>query len=286
MRIGEKALDARRDPFDRFAGGPGRQHQRAVFGIGNRALAETAADVARFEDQFVFGDTGIRRHLLAQRRDALIADIEAVNTGGIVVCDQAGARFHRAGRDARAFHLQRRNVRSLGKCGSDGLFIAGFNFKHQIAGHAVVQLRRTRRQCIFGECHGLQIAVFDFNEFGGVLCRGSAVGDDDGDGFADEPHFFRGQHRTLMLVRIFAAAAGEGQRMRRFDITGAHGILAGENQFDAGAGQRARAVDCNDLGVCAVGAHEVRIELTGRVPVGSVFARTGDQADVFDAIDG
>ncbi len=47
--VGEKALGARADPLHRRAQRLGRDHHRDVFWVRARALAETAADLVRFD---------------------------------------------------------------------------------------------------------------------------------------------------------------------------------------------------------------------------------------------
>src|ERR1700754_4558852 len=71
--------------------------------------------------------------------------------------------------------------------------------------------------------------------------------------------------------------------MRRLDVACTYRVLAREYVFYAGEGGRVLRVHGDDLGVRAVGAHEVTVELAGYVPVRGVLASARDEAEVFYA---
>ena len=175
-------------------------------------------------------------------------------------------------------------MRSPGKGGVDFRGAAGFGFERQIAGHVVVQQRRAGSQRLVRAHYARQVAVFDFDESGRVLCGRRAVGDDQRDRFADEPHFAVSEHRALRRPRLHAVAPRYRQRMRRPGITRGDRVGAGKHLLDAGMRERRRRLERHDVGMRAVGAHEIPVQLARNVPVGRVLAGAGDQAPVFDAV--
>ncbi len=164
-----------------------------------------------------------------------------------------------------------------------GAFVAHLRFPCQIAGDVIAQLRRAWGECSFRVGDAGELAVVDGNQLRRILRRGGAVGDDHGDGFADKPHAAMRQHRALGRARLHAVLADEGHGMRRGVIAGTHGVLAREHLFHAGEGARWCRVHSSDFRVCAVGAHEMRVQLPGRIPVGGVAAGAGYQTVIFDA---
>ena len=62
--------------------------------------------------------------------------------------------------------------------------------------------------------------------------------------------------------------------------------LPSKNLFDARRRARLGGVHGDNLRVRAVAAHEMRVELPRRIPVGGVAAAAGDEAQVFDAVGG
>ena len=71
--------------------------------------------------------------------------------------------------------------------------------------------------------------------------------------------------------------------MRRLDVTGGYRVFAGEDALHAGRGEGALRVHRDDLRMRPVGAHEMAVELAGRVPVRGILARARDETKVFYA---
>ena len=108
--IRQKGFGARRNPFHRPPGGARRQHGHAVFGVTHAATAKTAADIARDDLELIFGHPRVTRQLHAQHVRALHTGMHGIAFAGRIVGNQARARLHRAGHDARTRQSQTRDV--------------------------------------------------------------------------------------------------------------------------------------------------------------------------------
>jgi len=81
---------------------------------------------------------------------------------------------------------------------------------------------------------------------------------------------------------VLPTTSGVSQKDEIFGVSRAHGIGAGVNAFDPGVLERCIDLDRHDLGMRAVGPHEMRVKLSAKVPVRSKGAAAGDQAFIFD----
>ena len=134
----------------------------------------------------------------------------------------------------------------------DGLFVTDLVLPREIARHLVGELRCARGERALRIGDALQLAVLDFDEIGGVLRGGGAVGDDQRHGFTDETHLPVREHRALRGSRLHAVLADELHGVRRPDVPRAHRVLAGEHLLHAGKGRRILRVHRDDLGVRTV----------------------------------
>ncbi len=153
-----------------------------------------------------------------------------------------------------------------------------------VPGNIVVELRRAGLHRVHRPGDVREVLVLDRDVLGSVL------GDDRGFGhhahhrLAHVARLARCQGRAdgLDQLRAVPRFAGNGIDRDRFDARGYH-VLAGEDQVDALGGLGGRGVDGDYLGVGAVRADEVGVELAGDVAVGGVAAGAGDVAVVFEA---
>ena len=105
VRVGQQAFRARASPLHRRAERFRGDHERRVFRIGARALAEAAADVAHLEDELLRRHLRVVRELRAQRGDALHRGVDPVRFRRRVVGDEARPRLHGIRRHARRDRL-------------------------------------------------------------------------------------------------------------------------------------------------------------------------------------
>ena len=237
-----------------FTGAPSAfdgDHERRVFRIGARALAEAAADVAHLEDELLRRHFRVGRELRAHRGDALHRGVDPVRFRRRVVGDEARPRLHGTRRHARRDHFGLRDVRRGGESRFDGLLVADLGLPREIARHLVGQLRRAGGQRAFRIGDALQVAILDFDEVGGVLRGGGAVGDDQCDGFADETDLPVREHRAVRGPRLHAVLAGELHGMRRLGVAGAHRVFAGEHAASRPGRRRAAFVFTETISACA-----------------------------------
>ena len=118
------------------------------------------------------------------------------------------------------------------------LFVSSIGFERKISRNLVVQLRGSSRKRVFWMNDRRQIAIFDFDEVGGVLCRRRALCDDECDALTDEVNLAVSEHRPIGRARFHAIPAGESQRVRRFGVARLHRVFTGKNLLHAGMVER------------------------------------------------
>ena len=139
--------------------------------------------------------------------------------------------------------------------------------------------------------HRRQRLVVDDDKFGGVLGRGDAGGDDDGDDLA---HLARGVGRHAEMRRVVGfRAVRVGQkdfrrmvrpdRMRNGVQAVRQHVRPGQHREHAGCGARHAGVDRADQRVRMWRAQHDRIGLPGQVQVVAVAPAAGEQAEVLSS---
>ena len=113
---------------------------------------------------------------------------------GVMYADRR-ARLHRVHDHAAVDELEPGDVRGLGEGGGHLLAVAEVIVERDIAGRFVVDERRARARRFLRPHHGRQRIDVDLDRLGGVLCLQQGVGDDEGDGIADEAHLVGRQRR-------------------------------------------------------------------------------------------
>jgi hypothetical protein len=174
-------------------------------------------------------------------------------------------------------------VRGRGERGFDRFLITDFRFPGEIPRYLVRQLWGAVFECTFGVGDAFQVAVLDLDQLGRILCRRSAVRDDECDRFPDETHALVREHRALGRTCFHAVLADESHRVWRARVAGTHRVFAGKYVLHPRERERALRVHREDFRVRAVSPHEVAVELARCVPVGRISTCACDEADVFDA---
>ena len=161
--------------------------------------------------------------------------------------------------------------------------VAVFVFEAQVVGHLVVDARRRCLQRFARIDDDRQILVFDLDLLGGVLREVLGLRDDNGHRLADESHAPVRQARTKRNAHRAAADALEERENRRRLPARRNDVGAGDDVEHALALARLGGVDPHDLPMCAVGAQEVRRDLSVKMMIGGVAALAGDQPLVLPA---
>jgi hypothetical protein len=138
-----------------------------------------------------------------------------------------------------------------GECGFGGLGVAGIvvPIEQQIARHMIEQLRRTRRERVFGFGHRRQRLVVDIDGFRGVACLRQRLRNNQCDRLADMAHLALGENRTRRVVARRAVTASERRRTRHIAKTIDADIVAGADEQYARHLARSRRIDALDVGV-------------------------------------
>ena len=153
-------------------------------------------------------------------------------------------------------------------------------FHGEIAGHVRMQLWCTCRQRILRLDHGRKIAIFDRNVLDAVARGGFALRHHERHRLADKAHaLVRERMAVRQLERASALAFHEHDRRRGLE-GGLHHVRAGQDGEHAGHGERRAGIDRHDLGVGMVAAQEAAMRLTFQIPVGGVFAASGNEASI------
>ena len=151
------------------------------------------------------------------------------------------------------------------------------------AGSVGVELGRVRGERGVEADNSAQIAIFDFDQVTRIFRNRRRFRDDHRDRLADVAHAALRQHRMVWLVQLLAVFAGVADGIGHRLETRLARVVAGEYRFDAGMGQGACRVELDDFSVRTIGAQKNRMQLAGKIPIGSVAALTGGQAMIFAA---
>ena len=164
------------------------QHQYP-FGIEEILHAKAAADIGRGQVDARLGqmEDGIRQ-LAADGVDALTGKQQVQGVGSGVVAADRGARLDRRRHHPVVDERDLDDMRGVGEGRLGRGFVAALETKAKIARRLVPDPRGSRRQR--GGClgNGIERAIVDRDEFGGVARLVAALGDDKGDRVADMPN--------------------------------------------------------------------------------------------------
>ena len=283
MMITRDRLRARAGPTHRLAGALCGQQHRQELRIDFVAHAKAAADVVGVDAELGCVEAGDRSKRGLDVRDALGRAVQIVHVHRGVVARQAGLRLHRIAGDALRGDADADDMRRLGECLLGAGAVAVFVFEAQVVGHLVVDAWRRCLQRLVRIDHDRQILVFDLDLLGGVLREVLGLRDDNGHRLADEAHAPVRQARTKRNAHRAAADTLEERENRRRLPAGRNDVGAGDDVEHALRLARLGGVDPHDLPMRAVGAQEVRRDLSVEMMIGGVAAAAGDQPLVLPA---
>ena len=249
LRRANKMFTAILGPFYRLAQNVGRQHDRDVLRIEHHLWPEPAADIGGHDPDPVFVPAehidenifrGMRR--LGRRPQGYAVFIR------IVGCHRAPA-FKRMTAAAMLPDLFPEDIGGAGKCPID-IAILHIEFSEQIVRRIFVDGGRSIRQRRDAIGYGWQNIVIHIDQRGSVLGDIPAIGNHDGDGFADMDNFVVCQRRTVEVLPIGRAGQSDDHPFvgkMRFEIgQRKHAMHAGHRQsgilvdgFDDGVAVRA-----------------------------------------------
>ncbi len=276
-------LRARAGPAHRLAGALRRQQNREELRVDFIAHAEAAADVVGVDAELGRVEAGDRSERGPDVRDALGRAVQIVHVRRSVVARQTGLRLHRVAGDALRGDADADDVRRLGKRLLRAGAVAVLVLEAQVVGHLLVHAGRRRLQRLARIHHDWQVLVFDLDGLGRILREVLGLRDDDRHRLADEAHALVRQGRTERDPHRAAADALEERQHRRGLPAGRDDVGAGDDVQHALALARLRGVDSHDPGVRAVGAQEMRRDLSVEMMIGGVTALAGDEPLIFPA---
>jgi hypothetical protein len=283
LLVGEEDLRAAAGPFHRPADPLRGEQRRAVLRVHVEAHPEAAAHVLGDHVDLVVRNAHGIDELAAHARGPLGTGVERVLLRLRVVGRQARTRLHRVADHARVlerdFHdLARRAERRVGR----GL-VARDPVEGEVAGQLGVQLRRARRERLFGDRDRGQLLVLDGDQLGRVLRRVRRLGDDAGDALADVAHLALSEHRAGRFLQRLAVAVLHPEVRGNRAVTGLGDVLAGEHREHSRRSECGGDVDRHDVGVRPVRAQERRVGLVREIPIGGELALPGQQPPVFQS---
>ena len=193
--VGDHPLDALADPFDRAPDLARRPQGQRVFGEMPAFHAEAAADIAGDDAHLRLGNVeDAPRHIGAGAVRPLRAEIERVAAEPVVILADAAARLHRRRGDAVEDEFLARHMMRLGEGGIDRAPVAQREEETFIVAALVPQFGRALCQGLIRGGDRWQRLVLDGDALGRVLGEIDRLGDDEGDGIAD-------QHRPAVRQR-------------------------------------------------------------------------------------
>ena len=161
------------------------------------------------------------------------------------------------------------------------LAVAVLVFERQVVGQFLMDADRGCSQRFVGVDHNRQILVFDFDALGRVLREMLGLGHHHSHRLADKAHPAVRQSGPERNPHRAAADAFEERQHRRGLPVNRDDVGAGDDVQHALRLARLCRIDPHDFRMRAVGAEEVRSDLSVEVVIGGVAAAAGDQPEVF-----
>ena len=285
--IADKRLVALGRPFHRPADAARAPGDQREFGKEAVARAEIAADLAGDDAHAFHRHAENRRQLLFLPYDSARAGVERVASACRVIDAERGARLHRHAGDAIDPGVEPGDMggareRRVGRGG-----IADLGVDHDVR-QVVIEPRRPRLDRGFGIGHRRQRLVIDDDALGGVLGRGNALGNHEGDRGADVTHPIGRQHMmrrdrdrgaVAVVQHDIGRVAGSGEVRNARETVGA-GVLPGQDREHAGHGARFGNIDGSDQRMRVRGAQHRAIGLVRKIEIVAVAAAPGQEAQI------
>ncbi len=286
MGVGQEGLRPVGGPFHRAA----RLHRGPeagdLLGVDVDLRAEAPAHVGRHHAQLVLGGDVVegREHQPGDMR-VLAGGVERVVILRLVVDRDGRARLHRVGAQAIVDDVELGDVRGALERLLRLRLVADLPRVAEVAGDALVHLRRAVLQGLVGEDGGRELLDVERHRLGGATGEVLRLGDDDGHGVAHVAAVF-GDHRVPRADLHRRAVLG-GDGPARDDVADAVGLHlgAGMDGDHALHRQRRGGVDALDAGMGHRTAHEGGVGLVLHADVVGILAPAGDEAAVFLAGD-
>ncbi len=246
--------------------------------------AEAAADLAGDDAQLGFRDVeDAARHVGAGAVRALGADIKREAAEPVVPLADAAARLHRGGGDAVEDELEAADVMGAGEGRLDGALVAEREEEALVVGAFRPELRGAGRERFFGRGDGGQRLVLDLDQLRRVLREIHTLGDDKGDGVADQHRAVLRQRRARWHEhRRAVAASARNDRAGGAEFLG-RPVFAGQHREHARHLLRGTDVDGADARMRMGRAQHKGVGEARQYEVVGVAAATGQQPRIFGA---
>ena len=222
-------------------------------------------------------------HLVLEAERALVAGLEGVAIGLLVVGGDGRARLHRADDDAVADQAQARDVRGLGEGFVDLRRVAVVVVGADIARHVVEHHGRARLRSLARVGDGGQRLDVEDDGFGGILGLCLRLGDDEGHRVADEAHLVGGQRVARRRLHRRAVALRHHHHGLQRAIAGGVEVGAGPDAEHARHLARFLGVDALDDAVRDLAAHHYAPGLIRHADIVAVAAFALQQGRVLVA---
>jgi len=161
-------------------------------------------------------------------------------------------------------------------------FVPDGEIEHDVARHRFVQLRRAGSERRCGGDRRRKLPVLERDRLGGILRERCRLRYHQCDRLAHVTHAPAGQRITRRHELVGAAAAFHRRRRGHRLLSRRRHVLARQHGDDALDRERGAGVDRNDVGVRPIGAQEMPVRLSRKIPVGDVPSRALQHALVFE----
>ena len=255
--------------------------QPGIFREGRALHAERATDIAGQHAHLVGLDVQEGGHLVLQPEHTLVAGVERVAVGSLVVVRRRRARFHGADDDAVADQAEPRHVSGLGEgVGHLGALAVGI-VDADVAGRIVEHDRCAGLGRLARIGDGGQRLDIEHHRFGRVLGLRHGFGNHEGHRVADEAHLVGGERMARRRLHRRAVAVGHRDQGLECAIACGVQISAGPHAEHAGHFPCFSDVDAFDDSVRDLAAHHHGMCGVGQLDVIAVAALALQQGRVF-----
>jgi len=281
VTVRDKASRTFVSPFHRPAQCARCVQDANIFGKRRCLHPERAADVAGQDADLPGLDLENIRHVSAQAENTLRGDVQRKASAGLVVNGDRGARLHRIHNHAAVDELYPCDMRGSGERGRDLFAIAVVIVQCDVVRRFIIKKRGLGACGLLRSHHRGQGIDLDLDCLGGVFCLQQCLGDNKGDGIADETHFVGRQRRPRRLLHGRAVAVLERHDAFERAVTGEIG--AGIDPEHARHIARRRRVDAFDHAMGNAAADHHCVGFARELDVVGIAAPSPHQDRIFAA---